>query len=254
MNSVSARALAAVLLVGSAANAPAAGDEPPHGAIGREAPPRAIAWGDLPDAAAADFEDPVAALSTGQLVALRRIARLDARLSQDGVHPAARERLEGHRAVLAADLAADGVDADALLGALWTVAEKRRAAGAAVDPALVGERVRLAGYAFPGPPLEDGRASAYLVEQVGQCSHIPPPPPNRLVRLALPQGEAVRGTYVPLVVTGRLAATSTVATAFIVDGVRTLESAVLVEADGIERQGSDRGVEVGHTSPATAAR
>jgi hypothetical protein len=188
-----------------------------------------IRWDDLPDPAAAQFDDPFRALTTGQLVDLRRIVRLDARLGQSNVHPSARTRLEGHREALEDRLAASGADADALIGAMEDVARRRREAGLAVNPVLRGEDVVIEGYAFPGPPLGDGRPTAYVVPQVGMCSHLPPPPPNRLVRAVLPEGNPLSGVYVPVTVSGRLRAEVTEVEAFVVDGLQTLQSAVLIE-------------------------
>lgn len=212
---------------------------PPMSALAGDA--RAIGWGDLADPAAARFEDPFGALGMDQLVALRRILQLDGRLAAGGLSAAARARLEMARAELEAALAADGVDADALLATMAEVAERRRLAGLAVNPALDGATVTLEGFAFAGPPLGDGRRTAYVVEAVGMCSHFPPPQPNRLVRVVLPEAAEVSGDYVPVAVTGRLEAEATDAEVFVVDGWQALSSAVMIEARRFETAGAGGG-------------
>lgn len=200
------------------------------------AKPIALSFDDLPDVAAARFNDPFRSLNITDLSALRRLARLRDRLDQPDVAAIARPRLEAQADQLVAHLAGRDIDAEALLALRLEVANKRRTAAVAVNPALAGETVRLTGYAFPGPRLPNGQKSAYLVEQIGMCSHTPAPPPNQLVRIALPDDARIEGIYVPVEVTGTLLTTHTEAEVFLIDGRTRLESAVMLHADLVRRE------------------
>ena len=58
----------------------------------------------------------------------------------------------------------------------------------------------------------------YLVPQVGMCSHLPPPPPNQLVRVRLRADQQVESLYTPVRVSGLLRVEPSDATIFILDG------------------------------------
>ena len=75
------------------------------------------------------------------LVELKKVVQLRARLAENDVAPEARPRLEAIVAEASAALEAQGYDIDALIGRRWEIAEKRRAAMLAVNPALEGQEV-----------------------------------------------------------------------------------------------------------------
>ena len=68
------------------------------------------------------------------------------------------------------------------------------------------------------------------------CSHLPPPPPNQLVRVRLlddPQGQSL---YVPVRVTGRLRVEPSDATIFILDGEARMFSGWTLDASTVDRR------------------
>jgi len=84
-------------------------------------------------------------------------------------------------------------------------------ADAPVVVELDGQRVRLPGYLVP-ITLEGEKLKDFLmVPYFGACIHVPPPPPNQVVFVSLPEAVAVDDPYGPHWVTGVLstAASST---------------------------------------------
>lgn len=77
-------------------------------------------------------------------------------------------------------------------------------ADAPVVTALDGQRVKLPGYLVPinleGEKLKD----FLMVPYFGACIHVPPPPPNQIVFVSLPEPVAVDDPYGPHWVTGVL--------------------------------------------------
>ena len=189
-------------------------------ATGAAGAPNEIGFGDLPDPAARDFEDPFRAMGTENLMELKTVVRLRERLAGDDVLPEARPRLEARVAEASAALAAKGYDVEALLGQRWEIAEKRRRAMLATNPALDGQEVELSGYLIPGQADEDGTPTGYLVSTVGLCSHFPPPPPNQLVRVRLHETDVPQRStlYTPVQFAGTLHAEPSDETVFVLDG------------------------------------
>lgn len=99
----------------------------------------------------ADFDDPFPAMGTDNLMRLKAVVQLRARLAAEDALPEARPRLGARVAEAAAALAAQGHDIESLIGRRREVAEKRRQAKLAVNPALDGQEVALSGYLIPAP-------------------------------------------------------------------------------------------------------
>lgn len=199
------------------------------------ADPQPITFADLPDPAAQTFEDPFRELDFDTLDALRTIHRLDTRLAGQDVSPEARPRLEARLAGLRAALASDGHDGEALLRARWVVAEKRRIAAFDTNPSLHGADVQLSGYLIPSAPDDAGRAMGYLVAEIGMCSHMPPPPPNQLLRLRLPDGFSELPVYAPVQITGKLSPQASARSQFLLDGQARMVSQWLLSASHVDR-------------------
>lgn len=191
-------------------------------------------WSDLPDPAAQAFEDPFQKLNYEQLTDVRRVALLDERLSSGNVDEATRPSLENQRSDMVLALAEQGIDANSLLARRWEIADKRARSFRAVNPAIVGAEVTMLGFAFPGPPTKEGQPTAYLVPEIGMCSHYPPPPPNKLVRIVLREDQTVSGFYVPVEVKGLLETSESKTEVFIMDGPRVLDSAITIVAESVE--------------------
>jgi len=167
---------------------------------------------------------------------LKLVVELDEKLAQKDLAEDERARLTARRSAAKEMLEINGQDVEALLSQRWDVARKRQTASMATNPVLDGAEVALSGYLIPAPQAVDGKYFGYLVPQVGMCSHLPPPSPNKLVRVRLldnPQGQSL---YVPVRVTGLLRAEPSVATIFILDGEARMVSGWTLDASTVERR------------------
>lgn len=200
------------------------------------AKPEAIDFSDLVDPLAVVFDDPYRDMGSRLLNELKLLLELDQKLSQDDLAEDERARLTARRNAAKDMLEINGQDVDALLAQRWDVARKRKTASMATNPVLDGAEVALSGYLIPAPQAVDGKYFGYLVPQVAMCSHLPPPPPNKLVRVSLldnPQGQSL---YVPVRVTGLLRSEPSVATIFILDGEARMVSGWTLDASTVERR------------------
>jgi hypothetical protein len=75
----------------------------------------------------------------------------------------------------------------------------------AVNAALEGRTVRIPGFIVPLELDPDGRVTEFfLVPYFGACIHVPPPPPNQMLYVSLPQGLTLDSMYAAYWVSGRL--------------------------------------------------
>ncbi len=165
-----------------------------------------VDWSQLPDPSMQDFEDPYSELAPQQMSDLMSLVRVRQELEDDNLLPEKRGELAARGATLEAGLQAAGIDVEWLLAQRWVVAERRRQAVVAVNSALEGERIEIFGFLIPAPPVDDGGETAYLLPDRGVCSHLPPPPPNQLVRLEMSRLPEAGGGCVPVTVRGTLRA------------------------------------------------
>jgi hypothetical protein len=165
---------------------------------------------------------------------LKLLVQLDQKLSGSDLDEAARPRLEARRVAAREKLEANGHDVDALLGQRWDVAKKRLTARMATNPIFDGVEVSISGYIIPAPQAADGSGFGYLVPQVGMCSHLPPPPPNQLVRVRLRADQQVESLYTPVRVSGRLRVEPSDETIFILDGEARMLSGWTLEAETVD--------------------
>ncbi len=200
------------------------------------AEPEAIEFSDLVDPLAVVFDDPYRDMGFQLLNELKLVVELDEKLAQKDLAEDERARLTERRSAAKDMLEINGQDVDALLAQRWDVARKRQTARMATNPVLDGAEVTLSGYLIPAPKTVDGTYFGYLVPQVGMCSHLPSPPPNKLVRVRLlddPQGQSL---YVPVRVTGLLRVEASDATIFILDGEARMLSGWTLDASTVERR------------------
>lgn len=174
-----------------------------------------VEWQDLPDPASQEFEDPYRDLGQETLEGVIEVARLRAMQEQTG-------SLQGDDAArLEASLTSlkeQGIDADVLISQRWIVAERREAAATLGNAAFDGAEVTISGFAIPAPPETDGTSVAYLVEQRGMCSHMPPPMPNQMIRVRLTSDWTPDYMHQPVSLTGRLRINPTQEVFRVVDG------------------------------------
>ena len=75
---------------------------------------------------------------------------------------------------------------------------------------LIGQRVRLPGFVLPLDYQADGMTAEVseflLVPYVGACIHVPPPPPNQIVYIALDEPISFEELWEPIWVIGTLTA------------------------------------------------
>lgn len=192
-----------------------------------------IDWPDLIDQRVQSYEDPFTDLSYEQIDYLRRVVKLQATLEGTNPSPEASAKLEEIKAALSEQ----GIDADWLISQRWVVAERRELAGSAGNPVHDGETVTLGGFAIPAPPTDDGTATAYLVPERGMCSHVPPPPPNQMVRLHLSDGWKPAMIHEPVVVTGQLQIDPSERQMLVVDGFIQMKATFSMDVTEVQTFG-----------------
>ena len=193
-----------------------------------------IEWSDLIDETAQNYEDPFVELTGKQLGALRKLVRLRAQLEKGGPTP---EQLQMDLETTEATLADEGIDADWLISQRWIVMERRETAGTASNVDIDGLTVSLGGFVIPAPRDEDGSQMAYIVPERGMCSHVPPPPPNQMVRLRLSDSWTPSTVYEPIVVTGQIRIEPTQKEMLVVDGPVLMKAAFTLEVDDVQTFG-----------------
>lgn len=198
------------------------------------AEPEAIEFSDLADPFAVAFDDPYAAMGVDMLNELKLLVQSDEKLAGTDLDEETRTRLQARRAAAQEKLEANGYQVDALLEQRWDIAKKRWAARMATNPIFDGTEVTISGYIIPAPPNADGSGFGYLVPQVGMCSHLPPPPPNQLVRVRLRADQQVESLYLPVRVSGLLQVEPSDETIFILDGDSRMLSGWTLDAETVE--------------------
>ena len=114
-------------------------------ASARAEEPRTVSWDDLSVKVSA-ADNPFATLSTEQLLALSDVAGVRSRKAR-GVTLTSEEVAIEKKALT--KLRQEGIDADGLLAKRDSIAEKKRAAASAVNPAIDGKTIRMPGYVLP---------------------------------------------------------------------------------------------------------
>jgi len=217
------------------------------------AQPEEIRFSDLADPLAVVFDDPYRDMGPHLLNELKLLVELDQKLSQNDLAGDERARLTARRSAAKDMLEINGQNVDTLLSQRWEVAKKRKTALMATNPALDKVEVTLSGYLIPAPASADGTYFGYLVPQVGMCSHLPTPPPNKLVRVRLLDDPQSQSLYVPVHVSGLLRAEASDATIFILDGEARMISGWTLDASTVERREDLGGDGVAGASEKTVA-
>ena len=185
---------------------------------------REIDWAALVDPVAYDFEDPLQSVGYDELILITDVLVLRDRLDSGLVSEDARPRLEMRLQASVEGLEEFGHDVDDLLAGIDTANSHRYAAARMGNPALDGTGIRLAGFVLPMDPDPDGTRIAYLVPEVGMCSHVPPPPPNQMIRMTLPDSYEPQSYYEFIEVSGELSLAPTNERLMVVDGLVDMET------------------------------
>jgi len=192
--------------------------------------PRTLGWEELAVKVSA-ADNPFATLSTEQLIALSDVAGLRTRKAR-GVTLTPEEVAIEKKALTR--LKQDGIDADALLAKRDAIAEKKRAAASAVNPAIDGKLIRIPGYVLPLEFSGTKVTEFLLVPWVGACIHTPPPEPNQIVYVKPEKAFDIRRMFDAVWVTGRIAATGSKRSVEIVDGSADVDVGYSLHASLVE--------------------
>jgi hypothetical protein len=176
--------------------------------------PRTLGWDELSVKVSA-ADNPFATLSTEQLLALSDVAGLRTRKAR-GVTLTPEEVAIEKKALT--KLKQDRIDVDGLLAKRDAIADKKRAAASAVNPAIDGKLIRIPGYVLPLEFSGTKVTEFLLVPWVGACIHTPPPEPNQIVYVKPDKAFDIRRMFDAVWVTGRIAATGSKRSVEIVDG------------------------------------
>ncbi|WP_170516880.1 DUF3299 domain-containing protein [Ruegeria atlantica] len=191
-------------------------------------------WADLPDPSAQVFEDPYRDLSPEQFDDVLFVVRMRGRLLQDTGSIEERQKWQELLTETEDALTANGIDVDWLLDQRAVVTERRRKAGTNGNPQFDGQTITLAGFAIPAPSDPDGRPVAYLVPERGMCSHMPPPPPNQMIRVRLNGDWTPSYFHEPVRLTGTLTIDPSVQNMMVVDGQMPMNATFQLEAESVE--------------------
>ncbi len=197
-------------------------------------PGTALDWSDLPDPSAQVFEDPYRELSAEQFDDVLYVVRLRGRLQRESGSNEERQKWQELLTETEDALAADGIDVDWLLDQREVVTERRRKAGTNGNPQFDGQTITLAGFAIPAPSDPDGRPVAYLVPERGMCSHMPPPPPNQMIRVRLNGDWTPSYFHEPVRLTGTLTINPSVQNMMVVDGLMPMNATFQLETERVE--------------------
>lgn len=192
--------------------------------------PRTVSWDDLL-VRLSTADNPFNALTDDQLLALGDVAALRDRKAR-GIALTAEESGIERKAVV--KLKQDGIDVEGLLAKRDAVAERKRAAARAGNPAIDGKVVRIPGYVLPLEFSGKKVSEFLLVPWVGACIHTPPPEPNQIVHVKPDKAFDIRRMFDAVWVTGRIAASPTTKSVEIVDGSADVEVAYSLRASSVE--------------------
>ena len=190
-------------------------------------------WSELVDSDALKFEDPFRALDRDTLKQLRNYAALSKRIRDENVGKDDRLRLQERLVVSKNTLTALNVDPDWLLSQRWVVAKRRHAAAETGNHDLDGKFIAMIGFFIPAMTSADGSSIGYLVEKPGLCSHLPPPPPNKLIRLVVPAGTAKFKLYDQVRVNGTMVLSKTTQRVFVRDGTTRMRSTWTMQVEAL---------------------
>ncbi len=197
-------------------------------------PGTALDWADLLDPSAQVFDDPYRDLSPEQFDDVLFVVRIRGRLQQEVGSAEERQKWQLLLAETEDALVSDGIDVDWLLDQREVVTERRRKAGTSGNPQFDGRTITLAGFAIPAPSDPDGRPVAYLVPERGMCSHMPPPPPNQMIRVRLNGDWAPSYFHEPVRLTGTLTIDPSVHNMMVVDGLMPMNATFQLETERVE--------------------
>ena len=197
---------------------------------------KSITWEDLLPKEEEPIDDPFAELSQDQLLDLGMVAKIRFLLENDKIIADGPDAAEEKN--LVAKLTGAGIDADWILSQRERVAEMRRKRAEKVDTGVDGKLVRIPGYILPLQRDESGVTEFLLVPWVGACIHTPPPPPNQMVHVSIPEGTEDRGRFAAIWLDGTIELKPGSYDLFLVDGTRSVNVAYTLKPEAITEYSS----------------
>ncbi len=181
---------------------------------------RTISWRQLQPVV--EFEDPFEQLTPDQFIDLSILARV-AELEKHDDAGLLTERKRQEAADARARLEEQKVDIDGLFARRQEITELRAMRASAAEASLEGIPVALPGYMLPLKSEEERVIEFLLVPWVGACIHTPPPPPNQMVHVVVPDGTEDPGRFAPIWIEGTINSCFARHRLFLVDGTREIE-------------------------------
>lgn len=132
------------------------------------------------------------------------------------------------------NLVAAGIDIEALIAETEAYNETLEARNMTLVDELDGREVQIPGYVLPLEYAGTEITEFLLVPYVGACIHGPPPPPNQIVHVRIPDGFEDQGLFTPVWVVGRLSTGHSSQSLFFVDGVDEVAVGYSLDASDIE--------------------
>ncbi|MEM9216444.1 MAG: DUF3299 domain-containing protein [Cyanobacteria bacterium P01_F01_bin.150] len=177
-----------------------------------------ISWKDLRPPEINDFDDPYADLTPRQLLDLAELSRIEwgpEHLKQDS------DGEESQR--LRQRLEEDGLDVEWLLSQIERVTNYYTQQATDTNPDIDGQYVKLHGYVLPLTQTENQVSDFLLVPFIGACVHVPPPLPNQMIYVDLPQDIDDPGLFAKVWLEGIIYPQSSSHEFFRVDGERQVD-------------------------------
>ena len=196
-----------------------------------------VEWSQLPDPSAQEYEDPYRDLAPELMSDLMVLVRLREEITVEGLANEKRRQFEARSSEIEDRLQKAGIDVEWLLSQRWVVADRRQRAAVAANETLNGQPVEMTGFLILAPPTESGEARAYLLPDRAVCNHLPPPPPNQLVRLLAKSALKITGSCVPVAVRGMLRAEETRHEVVVIDHSLPMWSAWSLTTDDVRKAG-----------------
>ena len=176
-------------------------------------------------------EDPFFGLGLEEKQSLETVLQLS-QLSESGADIEAALLDQDRQARIA--LRKSGLDAEQLIRKEKSLREKLVIQGSAVRKELDGADILIPGYALP---LEYEGAQVVeflLVPYAGACIHVPPPPPNQIIRVRTRQGFALDHLFTPVWVSGVLTVETSRQVVELSDGNSEFDVGYTMSASAVE--------------------
>jgi len=190
---------------------------------------RQLEWKDL--AKTIEFEDPFTSLSQNQIYNLSIVAQVDELKKKDSSRLTSKMLGEAEEAEKT--LRGEDVDIEGLLSKRAEIIELRKEKAYSVVTELDGEQIRMPGFVLPLEYSNKKITEFLLVPWVGACIHTPPPPPNQIVYVKIPEGFESGGLFEPVWVNGELAVQSVQKNLFLKDGTSDIQAGYALMANEI---------------------